>query len=763
MEESSMDFYRRRPLAFVITICIAAFAAASFIPPLGKVLLIALLAVGVPISVRILTKKKAGELLGLPRSVFVALLAVFLMTSLLLSFAFYDVFAKGCAEYENGVIEARVSDVRSMTSFSAVYEVRLDKVGETIATAKGLLRSDNTSLSVGDVIRVKVVFSPLDDFWESWGPSHLSLLCDGYVFTCDTVGEVSIIGNSSGAIVFFYRLREAISAKISLLLDRDAAALVNAMLLGKRGELGVMEREFTYTGTKHLLAISGLHLAILSAGIDALLAKVRLRASVRRALSVLFVIFYAALTAFPISVVRAAIMLILYKLGGFIGRRGDRVTTLFVAVWLILCANPAAVYDLGLQLSFFATLGVILSTAAHRKMDRLTNRGLLIRVLRKLSGGVAVSVGAALCVLPLVWIYFGEVSTMSVFATLVLSVMCEALLTLALLYIPLCAVGFYTGASVIAGALSAVGEVFTVIVRTLAGASRLVSLRYPFVLPLGVILFAVLVFIFTKSPKYKRGILTSVALILSVLAFVSCTLMYGAANRERVSVDYMSVGTSDAVLFVRGDTSVLVDVGYGSSGILSEATDALADRLQTELDVLVLTNLNRGHIGFVRRLLTARRVHGVYIPEPSEEYELYVAADVADAAARCGAAVYSYTEGSQISLGELILELSPEYLLERSQKPVRAVRISTGEMDTVYVSTSSWEAPEVWEYTNGADFVIIGGAGPDVRGVPDTKVSEETQLIFISGDEVLDKLVPWLDGYTGRVLVGERIGIKIKP
>ncbi|RYE51237.1 MAG: ComEC/Rec2 family competence protein, partial [Sphingobacteriales bacterium] len=120
-------------------------------------------------------------------------------------------------------------------------------------------------------------------------------------------------------------------------------------------------------------------------------------------ISIVVVWLYIALTGFPPSAVRAAVMFNLVALGMMLDRKADPVNNWAAAGVLILVYNPYWLYDVGIQLSFLAVLSILLFYSPVKAWLTPANR-----VLAWLWDVVAVSIAAQLLVFPLVIYYFHQ-------------------------------------------------------------------------------------------------------------------------------------------------------------------------------------------------------------------------------------------------------------------------------------------------------------------------------------------------------------------
>lgn len=159
---------------------------------------------------------------------------------------------------------------------------------------------------------------------------------------------------------FVLDLRRYALDTVGRYLSGDTAGLVKAVCFGEKMALtSGAKGDFRDAGVSHLLAVSGLHMSVLSMAIFSLLTRLRLSRRVAAGITAPVTLLFMAVLGFPPSAARAGVMTILLMLGLLIGREADSLNSLGLAVWLLLLPNPYAVLDVGLQLSFAATLGLL--------------------------------------------------------------------------------------------------------------------------------------------------------------------------------------------------------------------------------------------------------------------------------------------------------------------------------------------------------------------------------------------------------------------
>jgi competence protein ComEC len=222
--------------------------------------------------------------------------------------------------------------------------------------------------------------------------------------------------------LFQFRTRAADT--IETLLSEPQAALLQGILLGDDSRLPPELKEaFRISGTSHIIAISGFNIAIL-AGI--LLRLVLPLTGPRWAIwpALVTIALYTLFVGADASVVRAAVMAGLYLLTGrWLGRTLLPYAALLFAAFVMTFVRPAVLWDAGFQLSFAATLGLLLyveplSRRTHALLKRWTTEERAARINRLLAEGVIVTLAAQLVTLPLLLYHCKQLALLGPLANL---------------------------------------------------------------------------------------------------------------------------------------------------------------------------------------------------------------------------------------------------------------------------------------------------------------------------------------------------------
>jgi ComEC/Rec2-related protein len=175
------------------------------------------------------------------------------------------------------------------------------------------------------------------------------------------------LGHESGVLRWGDQLRQAFLGSLQQRLAPEEFALAQSYVFGDRFALSdETEEAFARTGLMHILAVSGMHLAVLLAGVWLVLRALHVRPAVAYLVVVLVVLAAVWIIGPWISFLRSALLFLFVAAGsvladlGLILRASIRpMNALAAASCALLLAQPACLFDVGFQLSVAATAGLL--------------------------------------------------------------------------------------------------------------------------------------------------------------------------------------------------------------------------------------------------------------------------------------------------------------------------------------------------------------------------------------------------------------------
>src|SRR5690606_27775648 len=206
----------------------------------------------------------------------------------------------------------------------------------------------------------------------------------------------------------------ALGRALERALPEPEAALARGILLGLRDGIPEDVNEaFNASGTSHLIAISGYNVMLVAGAVVGALAPIagRQRATV---LAMGVVGAYAAFVGGEPPVLRATLMALVMLGATLAGRPGSALTAVTLAGAVLVAWRPLNVLDVSFQLSFAATLGIVLLAEPLRRwLVGVLAAGLPGAVAQVLAAHVSVTSAASLAVLPIIASTFGRLSLVS--------------------------------------------------------------------------------------------------------------------------------------------------------------------------------------------------------------------------------------------------------------------------------------------------------------------------------------------------------------
>lgn len=205
-----------------------------------------------------------------------------------------------------------------------------------------------------------------------------------------------------------YVFKQYIAQTIQRLWPEPYASFMSGLLYGYRGGLGTLNDTFSRTGVTHIIAISGYNISIIATILLSLLISLRIKRQYAFWVIVVAIIIFVLFVGANASVVRAGIMGVLVLVARQMGRSAHLRNILILTAATMVLVNPyILLWDVGFQLSFIATMGLIYLAP---KIEPYCQRIPKILGIRE---SVVATFSATISTLPLIMFQFGQVSVVS--------------------------------------------------------------------------------------------------------------------------------------------------------------------------------------------------------------------------------------------------------------------------------------------------------------------------------------------------------------
>lgn len=424
--------------------------------------------------------------------------------------------------------------------------------------------------------------------------------------------------------------------------------------MGKTEKIEESIREdFRIVNISHILAISGLHVTY----IVMLISRISQRIIGKKygtVLVILVLIFYMFLVGFTPSIVRACIMGILVNLAFLVQRKNNFWNSLALSLLLILINNPYSILNIGLQLSYLATIGIVSFNRKIRKKSdnfKFLKNSLIIRknnkmqsLVNKIKDNLAVMLSAQILILPIMIYNFNIFGTYFIISNLLVSVIIGITIFLSILLV-ITSFLFFSISKIFSTILTILIQVLIIISNISKLPFSKIYISTPSIL--SIIIYYIMIYVinflyevYSKNNYSYYRIRNLIAIFkykirknkhrlkrIFIMIFILITIIN--ILPKNLKVYFIDVGQGDSTFIVTPhNKTILVDGG----GSLQENFDVgkktlipyILDRGYTKIDYIFVSHFDLDHVGGVISVLEELKVGKVIIGkqfETSENYE----------------------------------------------------------------------------------------------------------------------------------------------
>lgn len=395
------------------------------------------------------------------------------------------------------------------------------------------------------------------------------------------VKAVRFVSIQDGSPSLLLRFRCALLDAVHPAAD-PARALIAGVACGRSAELRAQPAGdwFSATGTAHLIAVSGSHLAIVGFVIEGVLQKTRCSRGLQRAILAITLVGYAAFTGASPSAVRACCMVFATLVVNGAGRRRHGLSALFVTMSIFVLLRPTILFEMGFQLSCASVFAILCfcpyATYALGELGVPTG----------IAGMLSVTLCSQLATLPITIPAFGTFSLIAPLANAFIGPVVSVLLAVSIVLVPFSLVAPLQAWALVVPMISArCALFFEQLFAAVPGASVSVppDTVWIYVVPLALLVLLV------WWPRPQARPMAAGLVCLALLAGIPYVYWDRFAPP---SVTVLDVGQADAILVRQGSTVVLVD-----SGLDERVVTALVRNNVHHIDAVFVTHWDEDHWG----------------------------------------------------------------------------------------------------------------------------------------------------------------------
>ena len=518
-------------------------------------------------------------------------------------------------------------------------------------------KNKDIELEYGDKILIKGEFVEPSESRNYGGFDYKEYLKSIKIYGTIKADSIEILAKNSNNPIFTFanNINLKIKENINKLIPEKYSAIFTGLILGDTSKVEEeVNDDFKIANISHVLAISGMHITYIVIGIELLLKK-GIGKRKTRIITIIILVMYMFITGFAPSVVRASIMGIIMLISKLIHRKNDIWTSISLSLLILLIYNPFLILNVGLQLSYLGTIGIVcFNKNVYNFLRKLKIRNKKIRYkinrkfilfMDKIKEMLSVTLSAQIVILPILLFNFNILGIYFFISNILVSIIIGPIIIVGFVCILISFISIE-----IAKILSIFMSVGIQILISISEISHLpfskIYIPTPKVWQIVsyyicvIVINRIYIAFNSKKPdftsirirnlvallKFKfrqnRNKVLKVLIVLVSLVFILNTIP------EKLKIHFVDVGQGDCTFITTPQNKTILIDGGGS---MSEEYDVgkstllpyILDRGYTKLDYVFISHFDQDHVGGILTILEELRVGQVYISKQEQDSENY--------------------------------------------------------------------------------------------------------------------------------------------
>ena len=427
----------------------------------------------------------------------------------------------------------------------------------------------------------------------------------------NNVNIISMIANKTANVI---------KNQSKKLLKNKEACLLIGLLIGDTDEIDEETKEdFRNSNLTHMLAVSGLHVSYVLLGVNYIITKVKIHKKLSKIIVMLLILFFILVTGATPSVLRAGTMTIYLIIGCIFYRRISVFSSLNLSLLVIIIMNPYCLFDVGLQLSYAGTIGIVYLYPIIK--EKIYNK----------ANSILITISANIVIIPIMLYNFNTISLTFFISNLlagpiigIIIILGFSIIIISLIFFP------------IANIFSKILNLLIILFLNTAKACANLPLSKIFIITPTLkyifLYYCLLVFIIIKERAQIRiniKLRNKVIAILIILVIINPIKYFSNIKQSNLKIYFVDVGQGDSTCIVTPKNKVILIDGGGNSK--DENYDIgkqtllpyLLDKKINKIDYCIVSHFDSDHCGGLMYILKNLKVKNIIIGKQYEEYENY--------------------------------------------------------------------------------------------------------------------------------------------
>ena len=414
--------------------------------------------------------------------------------------------------------------------------------------------------------------------------------------------DVEIISHDNSNIILrkIYELRNLMKTKIEKLLPKETSGLCLGMLIGETSGIEEnMQEDFRDSNLSHILAVSGANVSYIIVSITYIFNKMCLRKRLSKIISIILLILFMLLTGCTSSVNRACIMAILMLIAELLYRKSDVYNNLAISALILLIINPYSLLDIGFQLSYMGTIGIVFLHDKIGNFIKINNK-----IVKYFFEMIAVTTCANLAIIPIMMFHFNTISLTFYFSNIIVGPILGIVVIIGFIMFFISLI-FTPISSLIAIVLNLMLKFIIKIAEITANMpfskTTIITPSFFFIIVWYLIIISIsykqkVKIFYHKNNKLIKKIVSCILIIVLIVNLI-------IKVDKKLEIHFVDVGQGDACLIITPlNKKILIDGGGSEFGSFNVGEKTLLpyllDRRINKLDYIIISHFDSDHVRF---------------------------------------------------------------------------------------------------------------------------------------------------------------------
>lgn len=507
-------------------------------------------------------------------------------------------------------------------------------------------------LKYGDYIRIKGSFVKGEVQRNYGGFNYNQYLRTLKIHGTIKVNNLKVINNKTSIFSLTNKLASEIESRIGKFIEnKEIVSICKGIILGNTEEIEENIKEnFRISNISHILAVSGLHVTYIITGINIVLKNL-IGKNKTNIIIILVLIIYMFITGFTPSIVRAGIMGILISVSHLIYRKNDTWNSMAISLLILLIYNPYYILNIGLQLSYLGTIGILIFNKNINKafeQIRITKKNIkiktnkrLIKIIEYVKETLSITLSAQIMIFPIMIYHFNILGIYFFITNLLVSIIIGPIIILTVIIIIMSYINIF-----ISKAISIILVILVNILIQISNISKLPFSKLYVPTPSTILIITYYIFVLSANRIYQiyvKNMISNTELRIKnmislakykinefkkqkiskklkykIIIMFTISIFIVILIPQKTKVHFIDVGQGDSSFIETNKReTILIDGG----GTINTSFDVgkktllpyILDRGYTKIDNIFITHTDYDHIGGILTLLEEIKVKQVFI------------------------------------------------------------------------------------------------------------------------------------------------------